>query len=297
MMKTAVVDIGSNSVRCAIFDSRGCVWRDLVTSRLGEGIADGLLKSQAVCRTLDAISKLKREVIERGAEIIYAFATEAVRRAANGDYFISRALSETGLKVFLADKETEAEMALFGALKGGDGCVIDLGGASTELAVRSGGEVIYSRSIPVGAVVLKDACGRDENKLAPYIAQKTAEYGEVPLQREVYAVGGTATSLAAIKLGLKEYDSEKVNGTVLSSDELDKLKEKLKNASPEEISDEYCTDKKRAEIIFGGALLLAAVAKKTGAEKIIVSESDNLEGFFSMLSDGKIAAEGLVIEK
>ena len=296
-MKTAVIDIGSNSVRCAVFGEGVCVLRDLITSRLGEGIADGTLKSEAVARTIEAITELKNEALVNGAGTIYAFATEAVRRAANGDYFMSRVLDETGLKVFLADKETEAGMALYGALGSGDGCVIDLGGASTELVIRRGGEVIYSRSIPVGAVVLKDACGRDENKLAAYISHKTAEYGEVPTQKQVYAVGGTATSLAACKLRLKTYDPEKVNGTVISIAELDRLAERLKSMSPEEISGEYCTDKKRAEIIFGGALLLSAVAKKAGAETIIVSESDNLEGFFAMLNEGKIAAEGLTTER
>ena len=286
---TAVLDIGSNSVRCGVF-IKGRAEKTLITSRLGEGVESGNLSEAAMSRTVAAVSELKNHAFNRGAEFVFAFATEAVRRAANGGDFLCEIFAKTGIDVFLASGETEAQFAVSGALGLNDGAVIDLGGASTEIAVQKGGKLAYIRSVPVGAVVLKDVCGRDKNKLAAYIAKETAKYGEVPRAGEVYAVGGTATSLAAAVSGLKKYDPAAVHGARVGLEQLDAFSDSVEGLKPCEISERFPVDLKRAEIIFGGALLLKEVVKRAGSDHFTASESDNLEGFYNLLECGKIRA-------
>ena len=122
----AVLDVGSNSVRAGIFVSGKLVSRTLITSRLGEGVENGVLKSESILRTVAAIKDLIGFAKEKGSEYICAFATEAVRRAANKPDFLSKVKAETGLEICVVSGEDEAELALTGALNGEDGTLAGL---------------------------------------------------------------------------------------------------------------------------------------------------------------------------
>ena len=291
-----MLDVGSNSVRAGIFVSGKLVSRTLITSRLGEGVENGVLKSESILRTVAAIKDLIGFAKEKGSEYICAFATEAVRRAANKPDFLSKVKAETGLEICVVSGEDEAELALTGALNGEDGTVIDLGGASTEVAVKQNGKIVYAHSLGLGAVILNDLCGRDKCRLSRLIPQKVAEYGEIAQSENVVAIGGTATSIAAYFLKLKEYDSKKIHGAVISLTELASITDELFVKEPAEIYENSCVDRKRAEILFGGALLLKAVAEKCGAKKLVISESDNLEGFYIFVARSLIKPEILKIQ-
>jgi len=286
--KTCVIDIGSNSVRCAFFENDKLLFKKLITSRLGEGMNDGELHPHAIERTVDAVFEFFTLSESEGAKTVLAFATEAVRRAKNKGVFLSRVKEKTGLTVTVVEGEMEGELALCGSLGETDGCVIDLGGASTEVAIRQNGKAIYCRSVGVGAVTLKNECGRDKDKLTAYIAQKCREYGEIPQQNTVVAVGGTATSIALCKLGTKVYNPKDIDGTVLTREDLNVLANSFSGKTAEQINQAYGVDIKRAEIIFGGALLLREVLALVGCERLTVSESDNLEGFFTLYKKGVI---------
>ena len=290
-----MIDVGSNSVRAGVFVNGKLVSKTLITSRLGEGVENDVLKSESVLRTVAAIKDLIVFAQKHGAEYLCAFATEAVRRAKNKSDFLSKVKAETGLEIFVVDGKEEAELALVGALNGGDGTVIDLGGASTEVAVRQNGKTVYAHSLGLGAVILNDLCGRDKCRLSRLISQKVAEYGEIAPSENVVAIGGTATSIAAYFLKLKEYDPEKTHGTVISLTELSSIEDELSEKEPVEIYENSCVDRKRAEILFGGAMLLKAVAEKCGAKRLTISESDNLEGFYAFVSRSAIKPEILKI--
>ena len=287
-MRVAVIDIGSNSVRLAVFEGDIAILKTLITSRLAEGFSGGLLTQNSIERTVRAVCELKQKALEYGVGTIYAFATEAVRRAENRADFLRKVKSEAGINIYVASGEEEANLAVVGALNGDDGCVVDLGGASTEVAVSIGSQLVYSYSLPIGAVVLNNMCGTDESKLTPFIAQKVMNYGDIPLTENVVAVGGTATSIAACALGLKEYSSSAVNGCRLTLAVLEELIGIFKNKSAEEICKDFCVDTRRAEIIYGGAMLLYAVMQKISVQYFFVSENDNLDGFYSLVSKGAI---------
>ncbi len=286
-MKFSVIDIGSNSVRLMIMSDGKSLLKTLDTTRLGERIAvNGFLLDEAMKRTFLAIKRFTTLSAEYDVENIYAFATAAVRSASNGEIFIDRVKKECGIGVEVISGEEEAVIGLNGAVGKNDGGVLDVGGGSSELIFRKDGQVVYRKSLDIGAVRLFDLCGRDREKLLSVIEERIGEYGEVAIPVDLYGIGGTATSLAAVKLKLKDYDPEKVNGCVLHSEEVGKIADNLLTLSVKEITEKYCLNEKRAEIIAGGAMLVYRIMKKIDAKKIIVSESDNLEGY--------AAAKGLI---
>ena len=278
-MKYAVIDIGSNSVRLLLWADGHTLYKKINTTRLGEGLSrTGVISGQAAARTVDAIAAFCAQAKSEGEERTFAFATAAVRSAKNGQAFVSDVLSRCGLAVDVLSGEREARAGLLGALEGKDGGIVDVGGASSEVTVSLGGKVVYSYSLGLGAVLLKDLCGEDPAALARVIGERVEEYGEVP-RAEMTAVGGTATSLAALARGIQPYDPAKVHGTFLTAEEIEGWGGRLLGMTQSERLALKGMDPARADILGGGALLLGGILRKIGARGVRVSERDNMEGY------------------
>lgn len=274
--KINVIDLGSSSVRYMRISNGKILFKRSEVTRLAQGMSDGLLCEESTKRTLRAISEFCNEAKAFGGDI-YIFATAAVRNAKNGKIFACLVKDLTGVEMQILSGEEEAEIGLLGALKGLDGALIDIGGGSTEIVVAKDKKIIYEKSLQVGAVNLKDEAG-SLITAKDIISKRLAFFGQVP-QSNFYGVGGTVTSLTAILLGLREYDSAKVHGFILTREELNRGVEILKNNSAEQIAQKYCVNLKRAEVLSYGVTILQGLFDLIGLEKITVSESDNLEGF------------------
>ena len=213
------------------------------------------------------------------AQGVYAYATASVRSAENGKDFIDAVCQLCGLQIEVIDGKTEAEIGILGALGNADGAVIDIGGASTELAVRNMNEIIYRESANIGVVRLLDVCGRDLNKLT-ITTRKSVEYFQnVPKLGRVYAIGGTATTLASLILGLEQYDSNRITGTEITQKQMRALVERLSALTVEETEKLPCMPKGRAEVLLGGAVLFVSLMDHLQLASITVSDRDNLEGY------------------
>ena len=276
MQKFAVIDIGSNSVRLMFVADGKVLYKDLCSTRLGEGIADTrLLKDDAITRTAQAVVTFYKKANTDGATQVFAFATAAVRSAKNGQAFVDKVKTLCGLKVEVVSGEEEAELGILGALGNQDGALIDIGGASTELIIKENNTLVYKKSVDIGVVRIKDA-GDNAVKL---MENALIEFGEVPLKSTVYAIGGTATTIASQVLQLTAYDSNLISGTKITTAQIIELVEKWQTMPVQEIARLPCMPKGRADIILGGAVWLVTLMNHLKIDEIIVSDSDNLEGY------------------
>ena len=245
------------------------------------------LLPQALERTALAVTEFYGQAIADGAEKVYAFATAAVRTATNGGDFLKRVKELCGLDICVLSGEEEAECGILGALGTSDGGIIDIGGASTEITLRKGGKTVYAKSVNIGAVRLFDSAKRDRAALQSIIDEKVKEYGNIDASAfKMYAIGGTATRLAAVKHGLTEYAPQITHGTTLNSAEVDELAAWLLTEEVEHIkATTICAQS--SEIMGGGTLLLSTIMRSLNIAEVTVSESDNLEGFI-IFKEGKL---------
>ena len=278
-MKKAIIDIGSNSVRLMLWADGTTLYKKISTTRLGEGIAHtATLKEEAIARTAEAVRLFFEEGLSAGAEV-HAFATAAVRSAKNGADFCARVKSLTGIDIDIVSGNREADLALIGALGKDDGAIIDIGGASTEVCLRTHGIKTFSKSLDIGAVRLLDLCGGNPETIIKVVEKAVAPLKGVRPTGKVVAVGGTATTLASLKLKLKEYSAAAVQDLPLTLSEVRKTAETLSKMTTEERSQLPGMDPHRADVIAGAAYLLAAVMEELNVQKIEVSDRDNLEGY------------------
>ena len=281
-MICAVMDIGSNSVRLLVHDGERVMEKKVITTRLAEGMSNNFeLTTEAMQRTVAALSFFCESAKSLRADKIFAFATAAVRKASNRSVFLQLVEEVCGVDVEVVSGETEARLGYVGALGGRDGGLVDVGGASTEVTIIEGGKTVFAKSVDVGAVVVKDVCGQNETAVVEFVDKKTSEFGFVPLT-EFCAIGGTATSVAAMLQELNEYSSIKVDGFVVEKDALMSLKNKLFSMSVDERKLLKGLQPQRAEIIAGGVSILLSVMEKIGLDKITVSDRDNIEGFLKL---------------
>ena len=280
-MKISAIDVGSNSVRLMVMADGKTLYKQLDTTRLAEGLAQsGVLKPEAIERTARAVQIFAAAAELNGAGTPYVFATAAVRSSKNGADFVARVKALTGIDVDVLSGEEEAACGILGALRGRDGGIIDLGGASTEITLQQGGKTLYSKSVNIGTVRLFDMAGQDRSALQAAIDNSLNGYGSLSLDgKDIYGIGGTATSLAALYHELEKYDPKVVEGTVLTREWLCAEAENLLSLTVEERRALRGMEPRRADVIAGGCLLMYSILNRFNADRITVSESDNLEGY------------------
>lgn len=208
LQRAAVIDIGSNSIRYmeAVRTGHGLRFskKQVYTTRLAEGLpATGALSEGRMTQSLEVLCTLAAQARASGLPA-FAYATSAVRDAANRDLFVRCAAACTGIPVRVLSGAEEAAFAREGACGAGAGGLIDIGGGSTQIVTQA-----YRSSWPLGCVRLKELCAgatlADIRKKALPLLERTI--APPPLSAPCWtAVGGTATTLAALSLGLTEYD-------------------------------------------------------------------------------------------
>ncbi|MCX4363883.1 MAG: hypothetical protein OSJ74_10985 [Clostridia bacterium] len=286
-MRYGIIDIGSNSVRLLVSDDEKRVFKKINTTGLGRGLAlSGRLGEENMFVTAKAAADFADEAKAAGCEEIYAFATEAVRSAANRREFVTM-LEKYGLTVDIVGGNDEATLGFSGAYTEGVCCVMDIGGASTELAIGDEKGLIYAKSVPAGLVRIFDNCGEDFKKIDEYIDRVLQGYGKVPSFDRLLSIGGTASTFVAINEKMKIYNSQIVDNYRLTLETVENLTDKIHAMTMEERLNIDGLEPKRRNLIVGGGRLLASIMKMLRQDCVIVRESDNQEGYLKRILASK----------
>ena len=277
-----IIDIGTNSVLALLADVSG---KDLVvisdrrmSTRLGEGLAgSGYLSQQAMIRTADAVS-LFMEDIEYDSVMLVG--TEALRTAANSSEFADLLQRRVKQKLMILTAHREAELSYLGALFGLNPAtartfVVDVGGGSSEFILGKMEDIIDIRSIPVGALTLKESTAEDSlmhyYDRACKIMADDLTFSRELAGAELIATGGTITSVAAIASGMEKYDPDSIHGYLLSVKALNEIASKFENLGLDERRMMIPFDPERADLILPGVGIFIAVLGILEAKEVTVS--------------------------
>jgi exopolyphosphatase / guanosine-5'-triphosphate,3'-diphosphate pyrophosphatase len=289
-MRVAAIDLGTNTTRLLVADVDGDrvdeVSRRTTITRLGEGVdSRRRLLPLPIARVRNCLAEYRRELEDLGAERTLAVATSAVRDAENGEAFLGEVEWSYGFKTRQLTGEEEADLTRRGAAGGRElqpsTVVIDIGGGSTELITA------HDRvSTDIGSVRLterflpSDPPTEDElDALAAAIRSVLAE--QVPdslTAGQAIGVAGTVTSLAALDLGLVEYDADRVHGHKLGDAAVKAQLERLAALPLAERREVPGLEPERAPVIVAGAVILREVMRHFGLPAVEASERDILHG-------------------
>jgi exopolyphosphatase/guanosine-5'-triphosphate,3'-diphosphate pyrophosphatase len=307
MTRVAAIDCGTNSIRLLVADvspeSGELVDLDrrMTIVRLGQGVdRTGRLAPEALERTFAACREYAGVIKEHGAERLRFVATSASRDAENRDEFVRGVLDILGVEPEVITGDEEAEFSFTGATRELAGradltkpyLVVDIGGGSTEFVVGEE-DVRAARSVDVGCVrmterhlvhegVVSDppteeqiAAMRADIEAALDLAEET-----VPLREAHTLVGlaGSVTTVSAIAQDLPEYDSEAIHHSRVSHEKVREITEWLLHSTHAERAAIPSMHPGRVDVIGAGALVLLSIMERIGAEEVVVSEHDILDG-------------------
>ena len=261
-----------------------CEYKTIRTTRLGQGVnATKMLCTEAMERTVQAFEEY-REMAEKWDPTapILCFATSAVRDSSNKAEFLRLVRKHCGFEVDVISGLEEAKCGFTGVLGNGTGGIIDIGGGSTEVLFGAGGKIDYLNSFNIGSVRGLEIFGQQRASEAKAWAGeffKTIEWKGRKKKLPFFAIGGTATSLAAIDLKLATYDPERVQNYRLYKNNIMRMLDLFLSMTVEQRRQITGMEPQRADVIVFGASILSAFYDAAEIEYVTVSERDNMEGY------------------
>ena len=308
----AAIDLGTNNCRLLIARPEGdhFVVIDAFSRvvRLGEGLAQtGRLSDAAMERAMGALRICADKLRRRNVHLARSVATEACRRASNGDAFIERVREETGIALDVISAREEARLAVLGChvlLEPGFGpaMIFDIGGGSTELVLIESTDTVPRildwQSVPWGVVSLTETCGPEgatqaerehryhvmrqtvRDSFAGFARRVTERHGAgLPVETlRLLGTSGTVTTLASLHLDLPQYDRRAVDGLIVPSHSMRSISERLSAMAIEERRQLPCIGRERADLVVAGCAILEAILDIWPADRLGVADRGIREG-------------------
>ena len=306
----AAIDLGTNNCRLLIVEPQGNSFKVIDSFsrivRLGDGLeSSNKLSADAMQRTIDALRVCATKIRRHRVRWVRCVATEACRKAENGEAFINQIEKTTRLRFEIIGGKDEAELAAIGCGALFDrqfphAIVFDIGGGSTEitcLSLKKGRYELQDMiSLPLGVVRLSEkydgenisreiyAQIRDEaEKMIRAFAEKQTFYDDNFSDVQLIGTSGTVTTLAAIHKGLQKYNRNVVDGTVMKRDEVIAVIQSLMNMSHEERQNNNCIGRERADLVLSGCAVLEAIIRAWPLENLKIADRGIREGILLRL--------------
>ena len=297
MSRVAAIDCGTNSIRLLIADKVGGGLQDLHREmrivRLGQGVdATGHFAPEALARTKAALVDYAELLSSFEVPKVRMVATSAARDAANRDEFFTAASDALGVVPELLSGEEEAELSFLGATADLDApapyLVVDIGGGSTEF--------VLGTDAPQGLVSLDMGCVRvteqflhsdppAPEELSNAVAMVRDLVAEVPRvvpgvadAATLVGLAGTVTTVAAVELGLHEYDPARTHHFRLTRAAAEDVFRTLALEAAATRAHNPGLEPGRVDVIVGGCAVLVGILRVLGFDEVLVSEADILDG-------------------
>ncbi len=287
-MILAAIDIGSNAARLLI--SETSVYKDgsvdytklcllRIPLRLGFDVFDkGYVTDERKARLIETMKAYKLLLGIYNVEAYKAFATSAMRDAANGKEILADILSQSGIKVDIITGQEEANILYEThiAEKLGTGksyLYIDVGGGSTEISLFHHDKTIFKESFNIGTIRLLRNKVADEQweRLKWYI--KTYTRGYQPI--EAIGTGGNINKIFSI--------SKRKEGKPLSLELLKDYLKEMSNSTVEERKHLYQFRDDRADVIVPALQIYTSIMRWAEADEIYVPKVGLADGLIRML--------------
>lgn len=293
-MIQAVIDIGSNTMRMALYEISDGAPEMLLKRKQIVGLAsyvkDGVMQDEGIEKAVAVLSGFRRSLERLSIKHIAAFTTAALRNAKNSREAIARIEEETGISIRVLSGNEEASFDFVGAthdIKEGNGMLIDIGGGSTELVLYENREIKRQISLPIGSLALRTdnveatlptpsevetmrEISRNALKLPDWSGVRTAA---------VCGIGGTFKGARAVYNAC--FDGAKSNQT-MNTEKLSTLISRFavgRNISEKELLLLLRADPDRIHTLLPGLIIAETLFRRFGTDHVVYSDSGVREGF------------------
>ena len=290
MSRKAIIDIGSNSIK--FFVGELAADKTITTvldtndiARLGENLnKTGMICPEAMERNVASVANFCAKAKELGANEIVAVGTMALRTASNSAEFVEKVKAACGLEVQIIPGEEEARLSYLAVLsglplQGGDLVVFDTGGGSTEFIFGHGTQLVKRFSVNLGAVRITENYLTSDpvtpEQVSAAIAQIDKEFAVAGVEGhpdQLVGMGGTVTSMGAVKHKMIKYDPDVIQGSTLTKADISEQIGDYSTRTIEQRKELPGLQPKRADVILAGACILDVITSRLGVDMLTISD-------------------------
>ena len=303
--RTAIIDIGSNSIRLVVYQGPARVpailFNEKVMAGLGKNLATtGDIAKDSMALAIGALKRFSGLCIEMQVEDTIAFATAAVRDASNGKELL-KAAKKIGFETKVLRGEEEAELAGMGVLSGfpgANGIVGDLGGGSLELAMVKNGKVLEKHSFPLGVLRVANLRAKGKDKLKRQVRKMLKKTGWDSAEKGLpfYLVGGSWRSLARLDMHTSGYPLPVIHHYEMQPHRARRLVSKLARLDKAKLKAVPGLSTSRIPTLDDAAWLLAFIVRYLDSSEMIVSAYGVREGMlFHKISEAEAKRDPLLL--
>ncbi|MGG2201453.1 Ppx/GppA phosphatase family protein [Paenibacillus validus] len=296
--RIGIIDIGSNSIRLAIYELLAAGGYRVVSefkesARLSGRIgADGSLPPAEIQATAQILKHFKRICEKHEVSEFRAAATAAIRNASNSEEIVETLRQESGFPIEIMSGEDEARIGFLGMIRTmdvEDGFLVDIGGGSTEVSLFRNRQLQHSVSFPFGAVNTTRKFATDgefqEEQLLGIRQMVEQALACEPWIKEapglpLIGLGGGVRTLSKISQRRRKYSFLQTHNYTVTAAEMDELASWLPSLPAEKRKKVDGLAKDRHDIIVPGLLILQTVFRAVNASHYVVSGAGLRDGLF-----------------
>ena len=293
---TAVIDIGSNSVRLVIYRIEGrSIWplfNEKVLAGLGRDLKlTGALHTGGMRESLIALRRFKAILESYNLAQVHVVATAAIRDASDGPKFVRMILETTGFRVRVLSGAEEAHYSAMGVRCGhldAKGIVGDLGGSSLELVNLDGNDEQGRNGVtlPLGPFALGAPQPIDMDRTTATIRSHLEPLAGRFSHTQFHAVGGAWRNLGLIWMQKQNYPLQVIQQFELPARDALSIARLIASQSLSSLEKIPGVTKRRVENISYAALVLQGLIEVLGFESLCFSAFGLREGLlFESLDD------------
>ncbi|MCL2378681.1 MAG: Ppx/GppA family phosphatase [Defluviitaleaceae bacterium] len=321
MSRKAIIDVGSNSIKLLVAEPAAdgtirTILEDSDIARLGEGLREtGMISPEAMARNSKVIARFAKKANESGADEMVCVGTMALRNAKNTNEFVNLVKKTCNVNLTVIPGEEEARLSYLAVLSGlplpqfqegrneaSDGsklersraklAIFDTGGGSTEFIFGDGNTVNRRFSVDLGAIRITEkhfqsdpVSQADVNAAIAEIDSIFEENAVTGQLDQLVGMGGTVTSMGAVKHKMAKYNPDVIQGSKLTMADVEAQIAEYSSRSIEERKEITGLQPKRADVILAGACILKVIISRLGVDKLIISDRGLRHGLaFDMLA-------------
>ncbi len=286
--KVASIDIGTNTILLLIAEVDGGALKPLLEIETIVGLGKGLLRSgilspKAMNRGYDTLNRYVERCQRMGVRKIFAVGTSALREARNAGEFLGRVKEKLGLSIEVIPGEEEAQLSYLAVVKDlyeseEAILVVDIGGGSTEFVLGKGNQITRWGSLPIGSArfteqfLISDPIQDAEwDRMEKEIRRLLVDLPRSEVSPSMVAVGGTATTLASVQIGLKKFSVEKIHHFVLTKEALQNQLSLYRSKTIDERRKIPGLFPNRADVILAGGAILHVAMEELKCPSVFIS--------------------------
>lgn len=297
MEKIAVIDLGSNTARLVLANvlpnGHFVIFDELKESvRLGQDMdRDGFLKPSRVAQAVKTLKMFRKLCDSYNVDKVYAFATNAVRRAKNQRSFIEEINAVCGFKFKVLSEEEEATHIYQGVINSLDipkAVIMDISGSSLQLIHYNRRNLLNRENLPFGTITLSDLFNdpsvspeEQAKQIETYVyeqLQKISWLKELDPDVQFVGVGGSFRNLARIVKRMKRYPVDMIHNMNVSREDFDSVYDTIKVLDPEKRNKIKGLNSDRADIFVAALSSIKAFFNSTNFDNLVISGSGIREG-------------------